>query len=223
MSRSRLLAAVIAGWSIVGALLVVFAPRERALDPDSAFLNYGSARTSFSSAPAGTLAFYVMLERLGFECERLANFELPGDGALLVLEPQYWLDEEEIGALLRWVEAGGSLIYAPGQVDARLEDNGESVPIEVPDPLVGRLELDERLAEGVAGMRRGAGRITVLLEGAARLSNTELFEQGVDAELPWLRTALAGKRRVFFDEARAGAMLSGGALSALLAGGFGGP
>ncbi|MEM6730967.1 MAG: DUF4350 domain-containing protein [Myxococcota bacterium] len=218
MSRRILLAAV-ALWTLVGAGLVVFAPQERALDPDQALVSYGARRTSFSAAPGGVLALYRTLGQLGFSCSRATDFALPEASALFVIEPVVWFSEDEAREVLQWVSAGGHLIYAPTEVEASFDDDdGEAVPLEVEDPLLARVPAGRRIEPDTRAVEVGAGRIVVLEGGGVRLSNEALFAAGILPEMGWLRFALEGVDRVYFDEARAGAMLSGGLISTLLSG-----
>lgn len=225
MRRTLGLMAVATGWALVGGLLWVYAPRDRALAPERASFTYGAKRTTFSSAPGGTLAFYRVLERLGYECERRGDFSLPEIGVLFILEPEIWLEDLEVTRLLDWARRGGSLVYAPSRVEATVAEEGRTRSIAVEDPVLDALRSTDRaaLSAGVTLVRLGAGRITIVEGGGARLSNQALFETGIGSELGWLEQALAGHERVSFDEARAGAMLSGGLLTLLFSGALRGP
>ncbi len=212
--------AVVGGWILVGALLLLFAPQDRALDPDQAAFSYGAKRTTFSSSSAGILAFFRLLQRAGFECERLGDFSLPETGVLFILEPEIWLNETEVAELLAWVRAGGSLVYAPPRFHATTKEEGEVIEIELEDPLLAQIHLAPAtaLGAGVELARLGSGRITVIESGGARLANQTLFDSGIASELGWINAALAGHEKVFFDEARAGAMLRGGLFTLLMSG-----
>lgn len=71
--------------------------------------------TSHSQAPRGTLALYRWLEELDYQVERLEyrDFSLDADSSLLfILGTPEPYTPAEVNAVLRWVEAGGTLILA---------------------------------------------------------------------------------------------------------------
>ncbi len=71
--------------------------------------------TSHASGPGGALALYRWLGDLGYRAERLEyrDFALDADADLLfVLAPSVSYTPAEAAAVLRWVEAGGTLIFA---------------------------------------------------------------------------------------------------------------
>lgn len=85
-------------------------------------------RSSYRSTPYGTLAFYTLLEESGY---RVSRFEKPftelkdhDPGSLFVIAPPetHTPDEEEFGALNKWVEAGGLLIIIDRDIDASIGD-----------------------------------------------------------------------------------------------------
>jgi hypothetical protein len=71
--------------------------------------------TSHASGPDGALALYRWLGELGYRAERLEyrDFALDeGVNLLFVLAPSTGYTPDETAAVLRWVEAGGTLILA---------------------------------------------------------------------------------------------------------------
>ena len=71
--------------------------------------------TSHASGPGGALALYRWLGDLGYRAERLEyrNFAMDtGADLLFVLAPSTSYTPAEADAVLRWVEAGGTLILA---------------------------------------------------------------------------------------------------------------
>jgi hypothetical protein len=101
----------------LAVLLVVLALAADAFRDDDA----GDPRpSSFLTSPGGTAALYLTLEELGFEARRrvtpLVGAE-PLMGPLVLLAPTESPTPAELGALVAWVRAGGTVIWA-----ARLDD-----------------------------------------------------------------------------------------------------
>ncbi|MEM6533493.1 MAG: DUF4350 domain-containing protein [Myxococcota bacterium] len=216
MSARWILPAAVAGWFAIGVALLVWVPQDRANDPERSSLLYGEQRTSFSSAEGGVLALYRLLERSGFDVQRATGSVLPDGGVLFVLGPSTWFHEDEAQRLIGWVRGGGHVVYSPPRLVGSYEEDGIVHEVQVPDPVLARLDsLDVRSDLGVRGGRLGAGRIVILSGGAWRISNRAVFERGLVEQLGWLRYITEGKGVVVFDEARAGAMLSGGLLTVL--------
>ena len=73
--------------------------------------------TTYSTANGGAQAAYLLLRELGYRSERWEKSpsELPADaeGKILILaDPIHFPDKKERDALLRFVRAGGWIIYA---------------------------------------------------------------------------------------------------------------
>jgi hypothetical protein len=86
--------------------------------------------STYMSSRDGAKALFLVLERLGFKVERrtvpLGDF---GTARLaLVLGPEAPVDEDEadIKALVRWVKAGGTLVYAASMADVTKSSVGEA-------------------------------------------------------------------------------------------------
>ncbi|MEO1482863.1 MAG: DUF4350 domain-containing protein [Myxococcota bacterium] len=216
MTPRTLLPLVLVVWTVLGVALLVFVPQDRAVDPSQSATLYGEQRTSFSSADGGVLAFFRLLRALGFDVRRNAGFRLPESGVHLILAPEVRLDDDEADRLVEWIRRGGHLVYAPTRLVGSYTENGIEREFEVPDPLLTSLSAIEFQDElNVRAGVLGAGRVVILQDGAWRLSNRVVFERGLEDELAWLAYITEGQERLTFDEARAGAMLSGGLLTAV--------
>lgn len=100
--------------------------------------------STFRAGRGGALALYLVAEGLGIPVSRWTRptEDLQGAGApraLVLLEPSVRLHRLEAGDLVRWLEEGGRLVYAPRR---------ERDPRDRPDPLL--LALDVRTVEGEA-------------------------------------------------------------------------
>ena len=87
-------------------------------------------RSSYSSTPYGTRAFYTLLEESRYDVTR---FEKPytelkdhEPGTLVLITPPdvHNPDEEEFNALDKWIEAGGLLIIVDRNIDKQIGDAG---------------------------------------------------------------------------------------------------
>jgi hypothetical protein len=110
--------------------------------------------TSHASGPGGSLALYRWLGELGYRAERLEyrDFALDAGGDLLfVLAPSASYTPAEAAAVLRWVEAGGTLILADdrrfGAGADLLRAAGASIA-PAPTGPIQRAALDQPLAPG---------------------------------------------------------------------------
>ena len=74
---------------------------------------------SYSTGEQGTKAFYLLLEKLGYESKRLRMPHLTGmraKGLAIVLAPdQPPIDERDTERLLKWVRQGSTLLFAPNK------------------------------------------------------------------------------------------------------------
>jgi len=184
--------AALAGWLVLGAFAIRLAPDPPAPAPEVARLAYGEQPSMRSSAPHGALALAKTLERLGLEVVANRRLGAPDADALLLLEPTGALSDAEAQALADWVSDGGRLVYAPAGGHPR-------------DALLDALSPDQPIGDesGTRRVRRrGDGRWLVLPDGADRLTNERLREDGLDDLWPALRDVLDGARRVAFDELR---------------------
>lgn len=90
--------------------------------------------------------------------------------------------------------------------DEAEEEIDEDMPFY--DPLIEQLEETGIELEGLGGAstlwRVGLGRVAVLADAGAALSNAHLKDNGLTDELAWLVFLLEGRRNVLFDEARLG-------------------
>jgi hypothetical protein len=116
--------------------------------------------TSFLSSPGGGRALYLTLAEVGLPTVQRRTRVALGDtmsGAFLVLAPTRPYDAREARHLMRWVRAGGGLMYVPprgagGMVDDALADSLGLKPVRL------RPDADSLLA---AGGWRGATGVPV--------------------------------------------------------------
>jgi uncharacterized protein DUF4350 len=220
-------------WISLGVALALLTPGSGPLSPQRAEAVYGSARSIHSAAPDGLLAFAETIRRVGFQIGIQRSAGRPRADALVLLGPSVRLSEVERTALLDWVRQGGRLLYAPpaGAGSARAAPD-----LAGPDPADADAALDanaqrcladsfceelSRLGQGVEGhvpwrqARLGTGRIVLLSEQGAALSNAELARSGLSAPAAWLGWWLEGVQSVHFDEARIGVGGADGLLDVL--------
>ncbi|HEX6937953.1 MAG TPA: DUF4350 domain-containing protein [Longimicrobiales bacterium] len=104
---------------VVLAIAALTAPEHRVIaDPRA---------SSYVSTDGGVKALYLTLEELGIPVARAVSRwseDGPDAGALALIAPSTPPDRSELAALLRWIEAGGTLLYAAGARDSTLEALG---------------------------------------------------------------------------------------------------
>jgi len=135
--RSRAIIIALAGLLILAISLPTAAPRNQdGVHPASTYM----------SSRDGAKALFLVLERLGFHVERrtvpLGDF---GSARLaLVLGPETPVDEDEadIKGLVRWVKAGGTLVYAASMADVTKSPVGKAFGFRLSQKL--RLATIER-------------------------------------------------------------------------------
>lgn len=97
------------------ALVAVLAPPSAEYDPRDL------RRSSYHSSPPGARGIYLALRELDVPVERLrrsfTGAGALGDGPIALLAPAEPPSPAELLALGRWLEAGGTLIYAAGRSD----------------------------------------------------------------------------------------------------------
>jgi uncharacterized protein DUF4350 len=209
-------------WIALGVGLALLTPGSGPLTPEQAAAVYGPARSIHSAAPEGLLAFAESMRRVGFQIGIHRSAGRPEAEALVLLGPSVRLSEVERTAVLDWIRQGGRLLYAPpagpdnapaprdragpdrSDADAASEADTQHC---LADSLCEELS---RLAQGVEEhvpwrqARLGSGRIVLLPEQGAALSNAELARSGLGAHTAWLGWWLEGTRSIQFDEARIG-------------------
>jgi hypothetical protein len=213
-------------WITLGVALALLTPGSGPLTPERARSVYGEARSIGSAAPAGLLAFAETLRRVGFQIGSHRSAGRPDAEALVLLGPSVTLSEVERAALLDWVRQGGRLLYSPG-MGADAPSPAEPAATDGLDVNVRRCLADSfceelaRSAQGVGGdvpwrqARLGAGRVVLLPDQGAALSNAELAQSGLSSHAGWLGWWLEGSRRIHFDEARIGVGGADGLLDVL--------
>jgi hypothetical protein len=201
----------IVAWVVVGVATVLLAPTKEPPAPGYAELLFGAAPSMQSSARGGTLLLARLLERQGFTVQTTAAYGPPIVDSLFMLAPRIGLGEEEAGALVAWVRAGGHLVYAPVIVTlepAAEAKDGEKKRVRLDDELLQALQADavgESAKLGAATVWDiGRGRVAWLDDGAAPLTNERLGAVGLAPELDWLEMLLNGSTTVAFDEGRIG-------------------
>lgn len=110
--RQPLLVAAL--FAVVLALAILLAPEERTNEADP-------RASSYLVSPGGTRGLFWTLEELGIPVARRVTPLVEADsirGPLLVLAPGEPLSPAETGALMAWVDRGGTLVYAAGRWDA---------------------------------------------------------------------------------------------------------
>ncbi|HEX7118624.1 MAG TPA: DUF4350 domain-containing protein [Longimicrobiales bacterium] len=115
--RDRLLAAVLVLAVLAAATLA--APDDRQIaDPRA---------SSFLSTDGGVKALYLTLQELGIPVARGVSpwtGDGPDSGALALIAPSLPPGDAELDALLRWIEAGGTLLYVARRGDPTLRALG---------------------------------------------------------------------------------------------------
>ncbi|HPZ10081.1 MAG TPA: DUF4350 domain-containing protein [Candidatus Eremiobacteraeota bacterium] len=73
----------------------------------------GIDRSSYSTTPEGSKAAFMLFKKLGYNvCRWEKSFHsLYSDGILIILEPYYKLQEEEVFMLQNWIKRGNTLIF----------------------------------------------------------------------------------------------------------------
>lgn len=110
--RQYLLVAAL--FAVVLALAILLAPEEQQNEADL-------RASSYLVTPRGTRGLFWTLEELEIPVARRVTPLVEADsirGPLLVLAPGEPLSPAEVGALMAWVDRGGTLVYAAGQLDA---------------------------------------------------------------------------------------------------------
>jgi hypothetical protein len=104
------------------------------------------------------------------------------------------LSDDEVEVLVAWVRRGGRLAYAPA-----MDPGADSLAQKVE-------EKASRLTSGLSTdlWQLGSGRVALISDRGAALTNRSLRANGLKSELAWLAPLLDGVRRVAFDEARIG-------------------
>jgi hypothetical protein len=78
--------------------------------------NLRGIRSTVSTGDEGTLAWYLLLERLGYQVRRaedpLVGKTLAETDVLFVIDPTHRVEREETGAMEAWVRRGGILVCA---------------------------------------------------------------------------------------------------------------
>ncbi len=213
-------------WLLAGLLGAQLLPRPDAPAPDAATRIFGEARSMRSSAPAGVFAFATLLRRLGFVVQPARTAGRPRADVLAMLGPQVELTGFEIDGLLEWVRGGGRLLYSPG-VDVVVAPEAGAPPevLGVADALAQAIveqALPQKSFGGDASLwRLGRGKVALLDDGAAVLSNQQIRQQGLATELAWLRWLMKGAHTVAFDEARLELSGEGGLLAVVADSRFG--
>lgn len=109
---------------VVVALNFVFFVDSRATEEDE----LTGDRSSYRSTPFGTRAYYTLLEESGYKVsrfeKRFTELKDHEPGTLIVIAPPevHSPDEEEFGAVNKWVEAGGLLIVVDRQINVTFGD-----------------------------------------------------------------------------------------------------
>lgn len=114
MGSRRQYLLVAALFAVVLALAILLAPEEQTNEADT-------RASSYLVSPRGTRGLFWTLEELGIPVARRVTPLVEADsirGPLLVLAPGEPLSPAETGALMAWVDRGGTLVYAAGQGDA---------------------------------------------------------------------------------------------------------
>ena len=102
---------------------------------------------SYSVAPGGARALYLWLESLGYTVEKLEYRDFrPGEdtGVLLMLAPVARPNKDDLEALQRWVERGGTLIVAASVPTLPLARSLQDRPVpglDAPGAVLGRFDL----------------------------------------------------------------------------------
>jgi hypothetical protein len=85
--------------------------------------------TTYSTAPRGAKALYLLLKELGLPVERFRQkaSKLKPLGALVIYEPlDRWVSSNEVTDLKRWIQRGGNLVIVYGLPFTPLEDLGQA-------------------------------------------------------------------------------------------------
>lgn len=96
--------------------------------------------TTFRNGPHGTRALYLALEELNIPVDRRLSAYVDADsltGPLVLLAPSESPTPAELRALARWIEGGGTLLYAARNGDATLDTLGLALQDLAPDSLRG--------------------------------------------------------------------------------------
>ena len=131
--------------------------------------------STFRVGTGGAKALYLVAEELGLAPQRwMKPFrrlgELPPRGVVAILGPGVELDDEDAGALLAWVDAGGRAIHAPLSRDAlvaAIDLSGPEGPVALSEAehsaaferADARSELASLLLADVAQPLHGLGRV----------------------------------------------------------------
>ena len=147
-------------WILSAALFAVVVLLSVLLAPDRVRDDYDPRASSYLSSRQGTLALFRTLEELGIPASRRLAPWVEADslrGPLLVLGVREEPSPSELAALGRWLERGGTLVYAA--------------------PPGGALALDSL---GLAVSRRKPGKLLTLPDSTAVPAGRHPWTAGVD-------------------------------------------
>ena len=146
-----------------------------------------SIPSTYSSSPGGSLAAYLLLQKLHHNVQRWERspIELPPDSAgsiLILADPSDSPSAEEHGALQSFVEGGGQVLFTGRQVETFFDDANITY---YEDDTPSRTYA----ADLPSALTRGAPSVTLQLEGAwgeAKPSVTPLYSDGdADVIVTW--------------------------------------
>lgn len=163
----------------IGTLLVAFLALAVLLRPHADEANLHDVRaTTYRSTPAGTRALFLLLDELALPVERAVEpfSERAPVGALVLLSPAELVTPRQEQAIMTWVRAGGTLIYAASGAEDGLRDviGATLEELAVPDSVRG------------LGQQRWAG--------ATAYAEPHAWTAGIDS--------VRGFRRAFAEDAR---------------------
>lgn len=118
---------------VVGGLWMLLAPGDDEGSPGDPRLS------SLHTSPNGARALYLTLQELGIPTSRRLTAyqegEAPAAGPLALLAPTEHPTPRELASLRRWIDAGGTLLYAARPGDPTLDTLGLEVRSLAPDSL----------------------------------------------------------------------------------------